>query len=83
MFFVLLLSLFYLVVKSSKSFVKIGSCFQIAFFFLFYQNFQLPAYSDLPFVYLILPNVSNPPTPSTPPRTPRLLGPPCFFETQE
>ena len=67
MFFVLLLSLFYLVVKSSKSFVKIGSCFQIAFFFLFYQNFQLPAYSDLPFGYLILPNVpTHPPLPPHP-----------------
>ena len=67
MFFVLLLSLFYLVVKSSKSFVKIGSCFQIAFFFLFYQNFQLPAYSDLPFAYLILPNVpTHPPLPPHP-----------------
>ena len=67
MFFVLLLSLFYLVVKSSKSFVKIGSCFQIAFFFLFYQNFQLPAYSDHPFAYLILPNVpTHPPLPPHP-----------------
>ena len=47
-------------VKSGISFVKIESCFQIAFFFLFYQNFQLPAYSDLPSAYLILPNVQHP-----------------------
>ena len=76
--FVLLLSLFYLMVKPSKSFVKMGSCFQIALFFLFYQNFQLPAYSDLPFAYLILPNVSTNlpfhPTPSAPLiRTPLFL----------
>ena len=76
--FVLLLSLFYLMVKPSKSFVKMGSCFQIALFFLFYQNFQLPAYSDLPFAYLILPNVPTHlpfhPTPSAPLiRTPLFL----------
>ena len=58
-----LLSLFYLMVKSCKSFVKIGSRFQIALFFLFYQNFQPP-----PPAYLILRNVP----------TPRLLGPPVY-----
>ena len=36
----LLLSFFYLMVKSGKSFVKTGSCFQIALFFLFYRNFK-------------------------------------------
>ena len=41
-------------VKSGKSFVKIGSCLQIALFFLFYRNFQHLAYSSLP-------NVPNPP----------------------
>ena len=76
--FFLIVSLFYFMVQSSKSFVKMGSCFQIVLFFLFYQNFQLPAYSDLPFAYLILPNVSTNlpfhPTPSTPLiRTPLFL----------
>ena len=33
---------FYLMVKSSKSFVKIGSRWQIALSILFYRNFQLP-----------------------------------------
>ena len=70
-------------VKSGKSFAKIGSRFQIALFFLFYRNFQpsspplpLPtprAYSDLP-IYLILPNT---PYPSS-----HLLGP-SFYGTQE
>ena len=36
----LLLSFFYLMAKSGKSFVKIGSRFQIALFFLFYRNFH-------------------------------------------
>ena len=36
----LLWSFFYLIVNSGKSFVKIGSYFQIALFFLFYRNFQ-------------------------------------------
>ena len=46
----LLLSFFYLMVKSGKSFVEIGSRFQIALFFLFYRNFQSlpPTYSELP-----------------------------------
>ena len=38
----LLLSFFYFMIKSSKSFVKTGSRFQISYFFLFYKNFQLP-----------------------------------------
>ena len=63
----LLLSFFYLMVKSGKSFVKIGSSFQIALFFLFNRNFQPP-----PPAYLILPNVP----------THRLLGPPRLFGTQ-
>ena len=37
-----LLSFFYLMVKSGKSFVKIESHFQIALFLLFYRNFHPP-----------------------------------------
>ena len=55
----LLLSFFYLMVKSGKSFVKIGSRFQIALFFLFYQNFHPPPLS--PPAYLILPLMFQPP----------------------
>ena len=40
--------IFYLMVKSGKSFAKIGSRLQMAFFFLFYRNFQSP----LPPAYL-------------------------------
>ena len=32
----------YLMLKSGKSFAKIGSRLQMAFFFLFYRNFQTP-----------------------------------------
>ena len=64
----LLLNFFYLMVKSVKSFVKIGSRFQIALLFLFYRNFYAPpatySYSPPPPAYLILPNVANlPPSP--------------------
>ena len=41
----LLLSFFYLMVKSSKLFVKIGSRFQIALFFLFYRIFTFWSYT--------------------------------------
>ena len=34
--------IFYLMLKSGKSFAKIGSRLQMAFFFLFYRNFQTP-----------------------------------------
>ena len=47
-------------VKLGKSFVKIGSRFQIALFLLFYQNFRthfpIPRLFRPP-AYLILPNV--------------------------
>ena len=36
----LLLSFFYLTVKSGKSFAKIGARFQITFFFLFHRKFK-------------------------------------------
>ena len=77
-----LLSFFYLMVKSGKSFVKIESHFQIALFLLFYRNFHPPP--PLPHLFrppanLILPNVS---TPSLFP-PPRLLGSTCLFGTQE
>ena len=56
-------------VKSGKSFVKIGSCLQIAFFFLFYRNFYPPSFPHprlfRPAAYLILTNV--PPPPLAPP----------------
>ena len=42
----LLLSFFYLMVKSGKSFVKIGSRFQIALLFLSYRNFRPPVCYD-------------------------------------
>ena len=77
----IIVEFFYLMVKSGKSFVKIGSCFQIAPFFLFYQNFQPlhPVYSDsspVLFTYLILPNVPASSLIRTlPPPTPtRLFG---------
>ena len=57
-------------VKSGKSFVKIGSCLQIAFFFLFYRNFYPPSFPHpslfRPAAYLILTNVPPPP-PLAPP----------------
>ena len=46
----LLLSFFYLMVKSGKSFVKIGSRFQIALLFLSYRNFRPPPPPDPPFI---------------------------------
>ena len=60
----LLLSFFYLMVKSGKSFVKIGSRFQIALFFLFYQNFHPPPIPTRLFDFT--PNV---------PTTPFILNP--------
>ena len=67
-----LLGLFYLIVKSGKSFVIIGPRFQIALFFLFYRNFQ-PLTSLIPTLplsylstYLILPNVTTPRLPQPP-----------------
>ena len=65
---------FYLMVKSGKSFVKIGFRFQIAL-----RNFQPPPPPSLfrPPTYFILPNV--PTTPPSPPPHP----PPCLFGTQE
>ena len=60
--------------KSGKSFVKIGSRFQIALFFLFYQNFQTHSPTPRLFrppAYLVLHNVP----------ILRLLGPhPVFSE---
>ena len=51
---------FYLVVRSVKSFVKIGSRLEIALFFLFYQNLYSPGlFPPLTPAYLILPNVST------------------------
>ena len=47
----LLLSFFYLMVKSGKSFVKIGSRFQIALLFLSYRNFRPPPLPPRPPVY--------------------------------
>ena len=58
---------FHLILKSGTSFVKIGSYFQIALFFLFYQNFKLPSPCLAhppslfqPPTYLILPNLPTP-----------------------
>ena len=48
-------------IKSSKSFVKIGSSLQIALFFLFCRNFQAPPPASP--AYLILPNVPTHPPP--------------------
>ena len=67
-------------VKSGKSFAKIGSRFQIAFTFLFTEIFNHPslrplAYSDHP-VYFILSNFPIPVLIGTPP-------PPRLFVTQE
>ena len=67
-----LLGLFYLIVKSGKSLVIIGSRFQVALFFWFYRNFQpltsliptLPL--SYPSAYLVLPNVTTPPLTTTP-----------------
>ena len=52
-----------LMVKSGKSFVKIGSCLQIAFLFLFYRNSQAPRLFRPPSLpaYLTLPNVPTSP----------------------
>ena len=74
-----LLSFFYLMVKSGKSFVKIESRFQIALFLLFYRNFHPPPRLFRPLANLILPNVL---TPSLFP-TPRLLGSSCLVGMQE
>ena len=52
----------YLMLKSGKSFAKIGSRLQMAFFFLFYRNFQTPL-PPLPLICLVLPNVPTPPPP--------------------
>ena len=49
--------------KSGKSFAKIGSRLQMAFFFLFYRNFQTPL-PPLPLICLVLPNVPTPPPPT-------------------
>ena len=76
-----LLGLFYLIVKSGKSLVIIGSRFQIALFFWFYRNFQ-PLTSLIPTLplsypspYFILPNVTTPPPPA--------YYNPLFIRTQE
>ena len=51
-------------VKSGKSFVKIGSRLQITLFFLLYRNFQPPhhPHSPTPAAYFILPNIPTPPS---------------------
>ena len=58
--------------KLGKSFVKIGSRLQIAFFYFFEISCPPPVYSEPP-AYLILPNFLTPP-PSC------LLGPPVYLE---
>ena len=65
---------FYLMVKSGKSFVKIGFRFQIAL-----RNFQPPPPPSLfrPPTYFILPNVpTTPPSPPPPPPTPLFIRDP-------
>ena len=64
----LLLNFFYLMVKSVKSFVKIGSRFQIALLFLFYRNFYAPpaTYSyppPRPLIWFYLMLQISPPSP--------------------
>ena len=76
----LLLSFFYLMVRSGKSSLKIGSQFPSSPFLFILSKFPTPpppVYSDSA-AYLILPNV---PTPSPPP--PLIISPPCLFGTQE
>ena len=56
--------IFYLMLKSGKSFAKIGSRLQMAFFFLFYRNFQTPLPPSRLFVWFYL-MFQLPPPPHT------------------